>query len=116
MEELLICFYFQIQRVHRKTQCVDISGRSVDAASVFTHSIWYLKKHMLEALNESHAFEITIADIDFVITVPAIWDDTAKMFMREAAIKVSNLYLCLSFMSTVKTCKSRKLKNTDYMM
>lgn len=29
-----------------------------------------------------------ISDINFVLTVPAIWDDTAKMFMREAAIKV----------------------------
>ena len=28
-------------------------------------------------------------DIDFIITVPAIWDETAKMFMVEAVKKVS---------------------------
>lgn len=27
-------------------------------------------------------------DIYFVLTVPATWDDTAKMFMREAAVQV----------------------------
>lgn len=32
--------------------------------------------------------KVTVDDINFVLTVPAIWDDTAKMFMREAAIEV----------------------------
>lgn len=32
--------------------------------------------------------KVTVDDINFVLTVPAIWDDTAKMFMREAAIRV----------------------------
>lgn len=32
-------------------------------------------------------------DIDFVLTVPAIWDDTAKMFMREAAVQVDTYFL-----------------------
>lgn len=27
-------------------------------------------------------------DIDFVLTVPATWDDTAKMLLREAAVQV----------------------------
>ncbi|XP_062582370.1 heat shock 70 kDa protein 12A-like [Saccostrea cucullata] len=75
------------ERVHRTTQCKDIRGKTVDGMLVFTHSMEYLKNHMLKALNKSHAFEIKITDIDFVITVPAIWDDTAKMFMREAAEK-----------------------------
>ncbi|XP_061183702.1 heat shock 70 kDa protein 12A-like isoform X2 [Saccostrea echinata] len=75
------------ERVHRNTECLDINGKSVDAMSVFMHCIEYLKSHMLEALNDSKGFEIKITDIDFVLTVPAIWDDTAKMFMREAAIK-----------------------------
>ncbi|XP_062582495.1 heat shock 70 kDa protein 12B-like [Saccostrea cucullata] len=75
------------ERVHRNSECSDINGKSVDAMSVFMHCIKYLKSHMLEALNDSKKFETKITDIDFVITVPAIWDDTAKMFMREAAIK-----------------------------
>lgn len=27
-------------------------------------------------------------DTDFVLTVPATWDDTAKMLLREAAVQV----------------------------
>lgn len=30
----------------------------------------------------------TCSDVEFVLTVPAIWGDKAKMFMREAAIAV----------------------------
>jgi len=30
------------------------------------------------------------SDVMFVITVPAIWNDASKQFMREAAIKVSD--------------------------
>jgi hypothetical protein len=31
----------------------------------------------------------TIKDIFFVVTVPAIWSDAAKQFMREASERVS---------------------------
>lgn len=56
---------------------------------VFSYSIRYLKEHLLEKLLTSNLGDkVTVNDIDFVLTVPAIWDDTAKMFMREAAIQV----------------------------
>lgn len=56
---------------------------------VFSYSIQYLKDHLLEKLFSSNLGDkVTVDDINFVLTVPAIWDDTAKMFMREAAIKV----------------------------
>lgn len=56
---------------------------------VFSYSIQYLKDHLLEKLFSSNLGDkATVDDINFVLTVPAIWDDTAKMFMREAAIEV----------------------------
>lgn len=56
---------------------------------VFSYSIQYLKDHLLEKLFSSNLGDkVTVDDINFVLTVPAIWDDTAKMFMREAAIEV----------------------------
>lgn len=56
---------------------------------VFSYSIRYLKDHLLEKLFSSNLGDkVTVDDINFVLTVPAIWDDTAKMFMREAAIEV----------------------------
>lgn len=75
------------KRVHRETMCKDENGREVKAMDVFTYSIRYLKNDLLENISKSHLGDkVTVNDISFVLTVPAIWDDTAKMFMREAAI------------------------------
>lgn len=43
----------------------------------------------LEKMNESIIIDFNAKDIDFVLTVPAIWGDIGKMFMREAAVQVS---------------------------
>ena len=37
---------------------------------------------------------VTDADVHWVLTVPAIWDDAAKQFMREAAEKVNTVIMC----------------------
>lgn len=55
---------------------------------VFTYSIRYLKDHLFEKLFSILENAPAIDDINFVLTVPATWDDTAKMLMREAAIRV----------------------------
>jgi len=34
--------------------------------------------------------EIEQSDVMFVITVPAIWNDASKQFMRKAAVAVSS--------------------------
>lgn len=60
----------------------------MDAIEIFTHCINHMKEHLLKALEHIQKDRITVDDIYFVLTVPAIWDDTAKMFMREAAVKV----------------------------
>lgn len=59
------------------------------AMKIFSISIKYLKDSMLDTMNLRIAEgEILKKDIDFVLTVPAIWGDEAKRFMREAAIEV----------------------------
>ena len=52
------------------------------ALEVFSESIRYLKDHALRHLDGPDD------DIQWVLTVPAIWDDSAKQFMRLAAEKV----------------------------
>lgn len=54
---------------------------------MFTHSIRFLKDHLMEEIKKS-IVGATCSDVEFVLTVPAIWGDKAKMFMREAAIAV----------------------------
>ncbi|XP_060561090.1 heat shock 70 kDa protein 12B-like [Ruditapes philippinarum] len=68
----------------RSTTVEDINGKSMPAMTIFTMSIKYLKQHFTEALNKQKT-GIVDEDIQYVITVPAIWNDNAKQFMREAA-------------------------------
>lgn len=56
---------------------------------VFSIAIRHLKTNMLEEINKRVASNIYDKDVEFILTVPAIWGDAAKMFMREAAVQVS---------------------------
>lgn len=58
------------------------------AFDVFSAAIKFLRDHLLEHLEERALGRVSWTDIQWVITVPAIWDDAAKQFMREAAEKV----------------------------
>jgi hypothetical protein len=60
------------------------------AMTIFSLSIKYLKDHLMTALTE-RGTGLLESDIYWVLTVPAIWDQPAKQFMREAAIEVKTL-------------------------
>lgn len=79
----------------------DISGKKMSAMDVFSAAIKYMKEHLLHKLHVSETgyTETKKEEIRWVLTVPAIWSDTAKSFMREAAIKVF-VYLSLLISST----------------
>ena len=55
---------------------------------VFSQSIGYLRRHMIQSCEERD-FGLSVEEIHWVLTVPAIWNDAAKQFMREAAINVN---------------------------
>lgn len=61
------------------------------AIQVFSFSIKALKDH-LETLLENQGIDVKSDEIKWVLTVPAIWPDSAKQFMREAAILVRCCY------------------------
>ena len=65
----------------------DDKGRKLNALTVFTMSIKFLKDHLVHTLG-NRASGVTESDVHWVLTVPAIWNDSAKQFMREAAEKV----------------------------
>ncbi|XP_053407477.1 heat shock 70 kDa protein 12B-like [Mercenaria mercenaria] len=74
------------ENLSRSTTVEDINGVSMPAMTIFAMSISYLRKHFLEALNcQTTGVEET--DIKYVLTVPAIWNDNAKQFMRESAVQ-----------------------------
>ena len=80
-------FPFQISKISRKLQLSDENGNKMDALTVFSESIKYLKDHMVKSVTESTSM-VQEGDINWVLTVPAIWGDQAKQFMREAAVMV----------------------------
>ncbi|VDI20358.1 Hypothetical predicted protein, partial [Mytilus galloprovincialis] len=64
----------------------DITGKPMEALYVFTLSIEALAKHLM-ALLEKQGTGIKPEEIRWVLTVPAIWTDSAKQFMRKAAVQ-----------------------------
>lgn len=64
----------------------DISGKQVLALDVFSLAIKALVKHLLDLL-ENRGTNVEMKDILWVLTVPAIWSDAAKRFMRNSAEK-----------------------------
>ncbi|KAL5006513.1 hypothetical protein ScPMuIL_015319 [Solemya velum] len=58
----------------------------MSAFRIFALSIEYLKDNMLE-MSMKQAAGLKQSDIYWVLTTPAIWSESAKQFMREAAIE-----------------------------
>ena len=65
----------------------DETGKQLPALVVFSESIKYLKQSLLEEAKKQQA-DIRADDIKWILTVPAIWSDPAKAFMRRAAVEV----------------------------
>lgn len=65
-----------------------VDGKTLPALKVFTSCIKFLKEQMLEQCKKQN-LEISKPDIRWVVTVPAIWNDDAKQFMRRAAEMVN---------------------------
>lgn len=79
-----------LQDVKRHILCYDISGEALEARLVFQHCIKCLKDYLYKQI-EMSLLGTQDGDIEYVLTVPAIWGDKAKMFMREAALKVKKI-------------------------
>lgn len=66
----------------------DITGKTLSAFDVFKLSIEALVNHLFETLDKQGT-GVKHDDVQWVLTVPAIWTDTAKQFMRSCAEKVN---------------------------
>lgn len=61
----------------------DVRGKALPAIDVFSLSIQALKNHMKGVIEIKNV--MLDENTRWVLTVPAIWTDTAKLFMRKAA-------------------------------
>ncbi|KAL4236721.1 hypothetical protein ACF0H5_005105 [Mactra antiquata] len=83
--------------VHRTTEIHDETKKPMRAMEVFASAIQYLKDHAMDCIKR-RVMHLHEEDVRWVLTVPAIWDDAAKQFMREAAVKsgIPDKHLVLS--------------------
>lgn len=70
----------------KNTTIKDDQGNSYLALEIFAHSIRFLKDELIQTLHRENLQPIfEEADIQWVLTIPAIWDPKSKEFMRAAA-------------------------------
>lgn len=70
-----------------KTFIKDQNGEEMKAIDIFAFAIKYLKDQAIRKISTTSK-TVETKDIHYVLTVPAIWDDQSKIFMRKAAEQV----------------------------
>ena len=67
------------------------NGEEFRAMTVFAACINYMREHLITTLEKTTGNAVAADKIHWVLTVPAIWNDAAKQFMREAAGEVRDV-------------------------
>ncbi|KFR08054.1 Heat shock 70 kDa protein 12B, partial [Nipponia nippon] len=94
-EEARDWFYFEKfkMKIHStsdltmKTELEAVNGKKMQALEVFAHALRFFKQQAVQELRDQCPSLPARDAIRWVITVPAIWKQPAKQFMREAAYK-----------------------------
>ncbi|CAB1345608.1 unnamed protein product, partial [Coregonus sp. 'balchen'] len=68
-----------------ETELEAVSGRKVRAIEVFSHALRFFRVHALKEVKDQSSSVLEGDEVRWVITVPAVWRQPAKQFMREAA-------------------------------
>ncbi|XP_060577016.1 heat shock 70 kDa protein 12A-like [Ruditapes philippinarum] len=77
---------YEQKKLTRDIKLKDDKGLTLSAMKVFSEGIRYLKDHLIMT-SEEKGVGLRFEEVHWVLTVPAIWNDSAKQFMREAAIE-----------------------------
>uniref|UniRef100_K1QU68 Heat shock 70 kDa protein 12B n=1 Tax=Magallana gigas TaxID=29159 RepID=K1QU68_MAGGI len=78
---------YDLQSIDKEVYLEDETGKPMPAFVVFTESLRYMKQSLLDDAKNQQT-DIKLQEIKWIITVPAIWSDPAKSFMRRAAVEV----------------------------
>ena len=81
-----------IQNIDRKSKVRSIGGEEYYLVEVIAFILKYLKEKLVDHLSTT-ILPLQASDFDWVITVPAIWNERGKGMMREAAYLVSIVVL-----------------------
>jgi molecular chaperone DnaK (HSP70) len=113
---------------HMQTNVKSIDGREMPLMTVIAESLKYISKRALTKLEEQIGKCINLKKIRWVLTVPALWSEEHKLFMRKAAVEAgiidqsnsASLLLCLEPEGASIQCredaeeslKTQMIKNT----
>ncbi|VDH97224.1 Hypothetical predicted protein [Mytilus galloprovincialis] len=103
------------QELRRNMKIEDESGKKMPAYKVFGEAIKFLKDAALEELMKSCVIKET--DVRWIITLPAIWSESAKQFMvyasKEAGIAADKLEITLEPESAALCCNYLALERNE---
>ncbi|XP_057299299.1 heat shock 70 kDa protein 12A-like [Hydractinia symbiolongicarpus] len=76
------------EKISREMILRSEDGKEMKALQVFSEAIRYFKDHFLDSINKRCPSNmVDVAQVRWVLTVPAIWSHASKQFMREAGEK-----------------------------
>ncbi|NWS21759.1 HS12A protein, partial [Pachyramphus minor] len=70
-----------------ETDLTATNGKKVKALEIFAYALQFFKEQALKELSDQGGSDFENTEVRWVITVPAIWKQPAKQFMRQAAYK-----------------------------
>jgi len=73
------------QDLNADTEITASNGQRWSALLIFSYALRFFKDHALLELSEQSSTTLINDDIQWILTVPAIWKSPAKQFMRKAA-------------------------------
>lgn len=104
------------RKITKAMKLKDGKGGTMEAFNVFVSAIAFLKNKLMSSI-QSRVPNILPDDVCWVLTIPAIWTDTAKQFMREAAeaagIKSNSLTLALEPEAAAIYCKEEIVQKQE---
>lgn len=74
------------KKLSTHTKISDFNGKEVPAVDIFSTAIKYLIDH-IQNNHKTHGASLEVKNIKWVLTVPAMWGDSEKQFMIQAAKK-----------------------------
>ena len=87
------------ERATATPQAIAANGRKWPLLQVISAALKFVKDEAMAEVNKAQPKDLTADEIRRVVTVPAIWRDAAKGFMRKAAHQAG----------LISTCNSRRL-------
>ena len=94
---------YKISLYHMQSEANSMDGRSMPLITVISETLKYISNCALNKLSEQVGETLHKEKIRWILTVPALWNEEHKLFMRKAAVKAGiineensfNLLLCL---------------------